>query len=91
MHFTTKHGTQQHNNSKTARTLRHRTEAYRRFTLHVQLGAQYRAVFEGEVHDTIGIHCDLLNHSVPQRRRELDYLLIAVNQLFCKGREHFAL
>ena len=53
--------------------------------------AQHRAVFEGEVHDTISIHCDLLNHSVPQRRRELDYLLIAVNQLFCKGYEHFAL
>ena len=77
--------------SKTARTLRHRTEACRRFTLYVQLSAQYRAVFEGEVHDTIGIHRHLLHHSIPQCRPELDHLLIAAHQMFYKGCEHFAL
>ena len=72
-------------------TLRHRTEACRRFTLYVQLGAQYRAILECEVHDTIGIHHDLLHNGIPQRGRELGDFLIAVHQLFSKGREHFTL
>ena len=53
--------------------------------------ARNRAVFEGEVQNTISIYCHLLHHGIPQRRRKLDHLLIAVHQLFCKGREHFAL
>ena len=55
------------------------------------LCAQYRAIFEGEVQDTIGIHRDFLHHGIPQRRREFGDFLIAVHQLFCKGCEHFAL
>ena len=80
----------QYKDSKTARTLRHHTESCRRLALYVQLGAQHRAIFEGEVQDTIGLHRDLLHHSIPQRGHEFGVLLIAVNQLFYKGCEHFA-
>lgn len=76
--------------NKTARTLRHRTEACRSL-LYIQSCAQYRAIFEDEVQDTIGIHRDFFHHGIPQRRREFGDSLISVRQLFSEGREHFTL